>query len=85
MTPEMLRPKEAARRFGASQSTLAKWATEGRIGRSKVGKAVWYPASDIEDVIQGNRTQRVMVRLVAPSPAPAPDGDWQSDPFWAGA
>ena len=76
--PEFLRPAAAAARFHVARQTLAEWADDGLIGRSKVGRLVLYPAADIAELIAANLTRRTVVPV---RPA-AVGGDWESDEFW---
>jgi hypothetical protein len=82
MTAEMLRPKEAAARFKVARTTLVDWADAGLIGRSRVGKAVWYVADDIADVIARGLTPRTVVPISA-TPA-TQDDSWRDSDLWAG-
>lgn len=82
----MLRPAQAARRFGVSEKTLARWAAAGLIGRSQIedGGAVWYVAGDIAELRDSKLVPRRIVPIVpADAPAPEPSAAWENDPFWA--
>lgn len=81
---EWLRPATAAERFDISERTLARWAADGLIGRAERGRAVWYSASDIADVIAAGATPRTVVPISATATA-APPADWESSPFWSKA
>lgn len=77
---EWLRPSDAARHFGVSERTLARWAAGRRIGRSEVGRNVWYRRTDIAELIATHATPRQVVPISAEQARPA--DDWQSDDFW---
>ncbi len=81
--PEFIRPDAARVRFGTTRRTLERWAAAGRIGKSKDGRAVYYVASDIADVIRLGLTPRTIVPVTTQVVAKT-DDDWRSDPFWAG-
>jgi hypothetical protein len=87
MGNDMLRPSQAAARFGVSTKTLERWAASGLIGRSKVGGIVFYPARDIADVVASKTTRRTVIPMTAvPAPMPEPSvvvGD-EVAAFWAG-
>lgn len=78
----MLRPSAAAQRFGVSERTLARWADRGLIGRSQVGNAVWYVASDVDELIASRLTKRTVLPFA--NGAGQSDQSWRDDPFWAG-
>lgn len=86
--PEMLRPSEAAKRYGVSTDTLWRWARAGLIGRSQVApNLVVYVASDIADVLRSRLVPRQVVPLspeVIEANRAAIEDDWRNDPFWAG-
>lgn len=56
--PDWIRPAEAARRFGVDESTVGKWARDGLIGYSRIGRALWVSASDIEALRAANAVPR---------------------------
>jgi predicted site-specific integrase-resolvase len=71
-------------RFGVSAQTLARWATDGRIGRSQPGgpgTAVRYRLSDVRELFAANETPR-RVALVKTSIEDSHTGDWRSLEFW---
>lgn len=80
MTADMLRPKQAAERYGVSERTLARWAADGLIGWSKVQRVKHYAADDIAQLLGANTTRRTVVPLV---PVQAPSSDWENHPLWA--
>lgn len=81
MTSEYLRPRDAARRFSVHRDTLAHWANDGLIGRSKVGGTVWYRAQDIADLIASNETRRKVVPVASTATPKFEEPAWVAD-FW---
>ncbi len=79
---DMLRPRVAARRFGVSRDTLRRWADDGLIGRTRVGRVVFVRASDIEALIASAPVASRPTRVARPTLAPA--SDWRNDPLWRG-
>lgn len=81
MTAAYLRPKAAAKHFGLSESTLARWAEAGRISTSLVDGCRWYSCADIAAVIEGGVTRRTVLPMSAPVSS-APDA-WEGLEAWA--
>lgn len=83
---DMLRPKQAAARFGVTERTLRRWALAGRIGRSEVDSQVWYVASDIADVLALGLTERSIIPLKPQDTTPVAtvDMDEFAADLWAG-
>lgn len=83
MSPEFLRPKDAAARFGVSRDTLRTWAERDWIGRSEVEGCVFYRASDIADLIASHETRRKIVPVATDGTVPAPriEPEWVAE-FW---
>ena len=80
-----LRPREASKRFGVSERTLARWAEAGLIGRSVVGRVTLYPASDVAELIASRLTRRMVVPMPATGRATTDADDaWRGDELWAG-
>ncbi len=80
---EWLRPAAASKRFSVHRDTLAAWANAGLIGRSKVGRCVFYRAADVADLIASRETRRAVVPKAAPLTAtPSTEPAWVAD-FWA--
>lgn len=85
MNPEFLRPKDAAKHFGVSRTTLSEWADAGWIGRSRVDGCVFYAVNDIAELIASHATRRTVVSITSqPVAAAASATDWRNDPFWTG-
>lgn len=82
MDDTYLRPAAAFQRFGVHRNTLIRWANDGLIGRSRVGRAVWYRAQDIADVIASHETRRTVIPMVDAVPAPTLDEPAWVTEFW---
>lgn len=84
MTPEWMRPATAAAHFDVSERTLSRWADGGLIGHARQGRAIWYLASDIADVIAAGATPRTVVPITPSTPAAA-DESWREHRLWSKA
>lgn len=87
MSPEMIRPKEAAARFHVHRRTLERWAADGLIGRSRPAgsRIALYVASDIADLIAAGTTGRKVTPITSTAvsaPPPIHQDDWRNDEFW---
>lgn len=80
---DMLRPRVAARRFGVSRDTLRRWADDGLIGRSRIGRVVFVRASDIEALIASAPVASRPTRVTRPTLVPASE-DWRDSELWRG-
>ena len=60
LTPHVLRAKDAATFLGIGQSTLWRWAQEGRLPRGKrlSGKATVWRVSDLRAFIEQQDTEQ---------------------------
>lgn len=80
---DMLRPRVAARRFGVSRDTLRRWADDGLIGRTRVGRVVFVRASDIEALIASAPVASRPTRTRSTASVPASE-DWRDSELWRG-
>jgi hypothetical protein len=75
---DWLRPSAAAARFGVDESTVGKWARTGLIGHTRVGRALWVSASDIEALRTANAVPRRVIREVKDGvEMPVVGADWR--------
>jgi hypothetical protein len=84
VSPEHLRPEQAAERFGVSMSTLARWAKDRLIGSAKINGVRFYVAPDIADVIARSVTPRKVVPI-ASSASTTDTESWRDLDLWRDA
>lgn len=84
MTADMLRPKEAAKKFGIARTTLNEWADKKWVGRSRIGGVTLLNATDIADLIAANTVPRQVVPITESTETSAADDQWRDDEMWQG-